>query len=247
MISYNQHVLLPPRGFGVAEVLWLNEAMSHYAEERGGRTFLPSDSATFCNFVRGDLYNAGLYFAAPGGHPLVDTAGIGGLAERGAWWLFLRYLVDRFASDTSLAMADAFTRQLEQTLSAGTLNVAQHTGRPFAAMARDWALANWVSDLPGFTAPDSLTYRHWAFRAAYPRLNAICNPATTPATFPLVAAAGPGTTINLTGTMASGSPGGYQRALLGPGDAQFRLLFSDSTGARLRQTVLPRLNVLRIR
>src|SRR6266545_3670833 len=36
MISYNQHVLL--RG-GAAEVLWLNEAMSHYAEERGGRSF----------------------------------------------------------------------------------------------------------------------------------------------------------------------------------------------------------------
>jgi len=47
--------------------------------------------------------------------------------------------------------------------------------------------------------------------------------------------------------MASGSAGGYQRALQGPGDALFTLLFSDATGAQLRQTIVPRLNVLRIR
>ncbi len=245
MISFNQHALLRHTP---AEVLWLNEALSHYAEERGGRSFLPSpDSATFCSFVRGDLVNAGQYLAATGSHALVDTSGIGGLPERGAGWLFVRYLVDRFAADTSLASADAFTRALELTTSTGISNVAQATGRPFAATARDWALSNWVSDLPGFAAPDSLRYKQWAFRTAFPRLNALCVPATNPATFPLAAAAGPGATISLTGTMASGSAGGYQRALQGPGDALFTLLFSDATGAQLRQTIVPRLNVLRIR
>jgi hypothetical protein len=244
MISYNQHALI---GGGPGEVLWLNEAMSHYAEERGGRAFLPSDTATFCDLVRNDLSNVAQYLSAPGSHPLVDTAGIGGLAERGAGWLFVRYLADRFAQDTTLAGADAFTRQLEQTTLTGTANVAQQTGRSFAATARDWALANWVSDLPGFTAPDSLRYTHWAFRAAYPRLNARCTPPGAQATFPLVAAAAPGAGVLLTGGLASGSAGGYARALQGPGDPQFTLLFSDSGGAQLHQTVQPRLAVLRIR
>src|SRR5213593_4698263 len=105
MISYNQHVLL--RG-GRAEALWLNEALSHYAEERGGRSFLPGDTTTFCSYVVGDMYNSGQYFTAPQSYFLVDTAGIGGLAERGAYWLFLHYLIDQFATDTSLAAADAF-------------------------------------------------------------------------------------------------------------------------------------------
>src|SRR6185295_12325524 len=37
MISFNQHVLIRS---GFAEDLWLNEGMSHYAEERGGRAYL---------------------------------------------------------------------------------------------------------------------------------------------------------------------------------------------------------------
>ena len=39
----------------------------------------------------------------------------------------------------------------------------------------------------------------------------------------------------------------YQRALQGPGAPAFTLLFSDATGAQLKSTVLPRLNVIRIR
>src|ERR1041385_3186652 len=44
MISFNQHFLV--RG-SLPEDLWLNEGLSHYAEENGGRTYLP-DSTTFC-------------------------------------------------------------------------------------------------------------------------------------------------------------------------------------------------------
>src|SRR2546426_9079450 len=40
-ISYNHHVL---ERRGDPEILWLNEALSHYAEELGGRSFLPADT-----------------------------------------------------------------------------------------------------------------------------------------------------------------------------------------------------------
>jgi hypothetical protein len=81
MISYNQHVLM--RGGG-GEVLWLNEGMSHYAEELGGRVYLQiGDSVRFCDGVRGDLYNFGQYLMNPGAYPLVDTSGIGGLGGGG--------------------------------------------------------------------------------------------------------------------------------------------------------------------
>src|SRR3989442_11099795 len=79
MISFGQHYL---RRAGAPEVLWLNEGLSHFAEEMGGRRYLP-DTATFCDFVNGDLHNAGQYFSAPQDHYLLATEGIGTLAERG--------------------------------------------------------------------------------------------------------------------------------------------------------------------
>ena len=251
MISYNQHVL--QRG-GPVEVLWLNEGMSHYAEEMGGRAFLAGsgDSAQFCNFVRGDLVNLSKYWASPGIYPLLDTAGIGGLAERGAYWLFVRYLVDRFGADTSAAGAAALTRQIDQTATVGTANIKAVTGRDFASLEEGWALANWVSDLPGFTAPDSLKYKHWAFRTAYPTLYSRC-PALLgvavgfPSTFPLAALASAGPNIGMSGVMWSGSAGGYQRALQGPGAASYTLLLSDSRGSQILPILLPRLNVIRIK
>jgi hypothetical protein len=158
----------------------------------------------------------------------------------------VRYLVDQFAADTGLSAAAAFTRQLEQTSATSTDNVAQRTGVPFAILAKRWVLANWVSDLPGFTAPSTMKYKHWAFRSDFPALNASCNQAI-PASFPLNAPAGPGPSINVAGTIYAGSGGAYRRVLQGPGDGEIRLLFSDSTGALLQESVLPRLNVLRIR
>jgi len=243
MISYNQHVRIR---HAKSEVLWLNEALSHYAEELGGRTFLPLDSTTFCNYVSGDLYNAGQYLTAPGTYPLVDTAGIGGLANRGEGWMFVRYLVDRFAGDTSLAAQNAVTRGLDQTTLTGTANVAQVTGAPFGTTVGEWALANWVSDLAGFTAPSALKYKKWAFRTAFPTLRAKCG-GSIPPSFPLMATAGAGASINVSGTMVSGSGAAYQRALQAAGAASFTLLFSDETGAQLKTTVVPRLNVIRIR
>jgi len=251
MISYAQHVLL--RG-GPVEVLWLNEAMSHYAEELGGRAFLagaPADSAPFCNFVRGDLVNLARYWANPGIFPLLDTAGIGKLEERGAYWLFVRYLVDRFGPDTTLAGAAAFTRQIDQTALIGTANVKAVTGRDFGSLEEAWALASWVSDLPGFSAPDSLKHKHWAFRTAFPTLYSRCPtllgvPVSFPNTFPLVAVASAGPNIGMSGVMWSGSPGGYQRAMQGPGAASYTLLLSDSRGSQLLPILLPRLTVIRI-
>ena len=245
MISYNHHVLEQAPAARKAEVLWLNEGLSHYAEELGGRAYLP-DTITFCNYVSGDLENAAGYLSAPGSHPLVDTSGIGGLEERGAGWLFVRYIVDRFSADTSVGAQNLVTRKLVTTALTGTNNVTQQTGQAYAITAGEWALANWASDLPGFAAPQALKYKLWTFRTAYPKLNAKCGASIAP-TFPLVATANPGPAVNVSGNMIAGSGATYQRALQGKSGPSFNVLFSDATGAQLKATVSPRLNVLRIR
>ncbi len=246
MISFNQHFLVhcTPNGCPAPpEDLWLNEGLSHYAEENGGRTFLP-DTATYCNYVFGDLYNAGQYFTAPQSHFLVDTAGIGGLANRGAYWLFVRYLVDQVGA--TLGSADSVTRRLDMTALRGAANVSHAAGgTSFPTILEQWALANYVSDLPGFSAPLELQYLTWQFRSAFPALRTACNTTKIPAQFPLIPAVLDATSVQVAGMLHAGS-GSYYRLQHAAGAPQFSLLFSNSAGAALRTTLVPRLNVIRI-
>jgi hypothetical protein len=240
MISFNEHVLV--RG-GPGEVLWLNEGFSHYAEELGGRTYA-SGTAEFSRFVIGDLFNAYTYLDSTRQHFLLPTAGIGSLEERGAAWLFVRYIVDQFAGDTSVASWNAFTRSMVRTTQVGAANVAAASGRSFTNVVTRWALTNYVSDLPAFTPPDSLEYKSWNFRATYASLNAQ-DAGNFPKPFPLVPTTSAGRQTNLTGTLRAGS-GIYHRAIQTANSGGFTLHFQSSNGGVLPAARVPRLNVIRI-
>ena len=241
MISFNQHVLV--RG-GSGEVLWLNEGLSHYAEELGGRTYAPG-TPEFSRFTIGNLYNAYQFLDSTYGHFLLPTAGIGSLAERGAAWLFVRYLVDQYAADTTVASWNTFTRQMLATTDVGATNIANRTGDTFAGVVTRWAMANWVSDLPAFPTPTQLRYRSWAFRTTYASLNAQ-DADNFPKAFPLDPTSSAGRAVNLSGTLHAGS-GTYHRALQAPSAPGFTLLFSTGSGGPLDANLVPRLNVIRIR
>jgi hypothetical protein len=242
MISYNQHVLL--RG-GEAQHTWLDEGMSHFAEELAGRSFLPGDQATFSNYVIGDLFNAYSYLDSTETHFLVFDSGIGSLAERGAAWLFVRFLVDQFAADTTFSAVAAFTRTFAQNNRQGGAAVAAATGLPFATVVERWALANYVSDLPGFTAPPELQYVSWDFRVTYASLNSQ-RPSLFPKPFPLTPPATLATAVSLVGTLHAGS-GNPALASQPPSAPGFDLLFSGPGGAALPAALAPVLNVIRIR
>jgi hypothetical protein len=243
MISYNQHALL--RG-GDGEVLWLNEGFSHYAEELGGRTYAPG-TPEFSRFTIGNLYNAYQFLDSVRFKFLLPTAGIGSLPERGAAWLFVRYLVDQYAADTTVQSWNTFTRQMLATSDVGAANIANRTGDTFTGVVTRWAMANWVSDLPGFPAPNQLKYRSWVFRTTYDSLQADPQVGSSfPKGFPLTPTFSAGRAVNLTGTLHAGS-GTYHRALQGPSTPGFTLLFSTSSGGPLDPALVPRLNVIRIR
>src|SRR2546422_775354 len=247
MISFNQHFLV--RG-NFPEDLWLNEGLSHYAEENGGRTFLP-DTGTFCRYVFGDLYNSAQYFTAPHNFFLVDTAGIGGLANRGAYWLFVRYLVDQYGP--TLGSSDSVTRRLDGTALIGAANVSNAAGgTAFPTVLAHWGLANYVSDLslPGFIAPPELRYTTWKFRTDYQTMKTACaafglNTSSLPSQLPLVPPVLDATSAQVSGMLHAGS-GSYSRLQHAAGTPGFTLLFSNSAGGALRTTLVPRLNVIRI-
>jgi hypothetical protein len=241
MISFNQHVLL--RG-GDGEALWLNEGLSHFAEELGGWSY-GVGTPEFSQYTIGDVHNAYQYLDSPESHFLLTTAGAGSLAERGAAWLFVRYLADRYAAAPTIAGWSAFTRGLLATSLTGAQNVADRTGEPFTRLVTRWALANWVSDLPAGSAPPELRYDTWKFRTTYGSLH-LQNPADFPKPYPLVPTAGAGGAVSLAGTLQAGS-GVYQRVLQGPGASGFALAFSAGSGGPLDPHLAPRLNVIRVR
>jgi len=235
MINYYQHRMLRA---GSGEVLWLNEAMSHLAEELGGFHFLGGgDSTQFSNFVVGDLFNAYKYLKNPSAAALFAGDGTGTLEERGAGWLFLRWLVDQFG--------DGLTRRLSETGLTGAANVAAATGEPVATLLPQWFLANYVSDLPGFSAPPRLKYKTWSFRKTYADLNRQ-SPSSFDRPFPLDPPVFVGGTFNVSGTLRAAS-GDYFLAVQLAGQRGFALQFSDPAGNAFLPSVPARLNVIRLR
>ena len=243
MISFNHKVLIPGAPLLLTETLWLNEAMSHYSEELIGRSYLPGDNATFSAYLSGNVRNAYEYMSKPGNHFLVANSGTGTLGERGAGWLFVRYVIDQLATDTTRAAWDVVTRALVQSPEQSTENIAARTGAPFEQTVVRWALALWVSDLPGFTAPPELRYRSWRFRTTYAGLH----PSYFPRPYPLEPTVGLGPDVDLSGYLRSGSAGDYARVLHPPGANRFTLQLAALNGQVLQAVLEPRLTVIRVR
>jgi hypothetical protein len=234
MISFNQHVLMRS---GTTEVLWLNEALSHLAEELGGWHYdsLGVDS-TKSAFLIGDVYDAGLYLEDPAPQPMVTEELPGTLEARGAAWLFVRYLVDQFGPAT--------IQKLEQTSLLGGANVVSATGTPFATLLGRWALALYVSDLPAFAPDPLLTYHTWRFRTTFASLHQQ-DPADFPRVFPLVPATAGGT-FSLSGDVSSGSAV-YLSLSLPAGSAAFSVTFTGAGGRSFPRGGNPQLAVVRVR
>ena len=237
MINYVQHVLVR---MSPAEEGWLDEGLAKYAEELAGRSFLSDavpDTASFNRYTINDLLDAYNFLAAPGAVVMVFPADNAASGNNGAAWLFTRYLVDQFGQGVTL--------KLVKTASTGAANVAAQTGLSFATLVSRWALANWVSDLPGFTPPPELYYTSWSFRSTFQSLNTQY-PTVFTAPFPLIPTMSAATAVNLSGTIRSGT-GPYHRALEAPGGPAFKLLFSVDGSTPLPAAVVPLLNVIRIR
>lgn len=234
MINFVQHVRV--RG-GDQEDGWLDEGLSKYAEELAGRSYLPAAQDTFSFYAFNSVADAYQYLEDPASSALMIPADTGTLPEVGASWLFTRYIVDQFGA--------SLPGKLVQTSQIGAANVAAQTGQPFDQTVTRWALANWVSDLPGFAAPAELQYTAWHFRTTFGGLHA--NDSTDFASaYPLAPAVAADNAVNLTGKLWSGS-GAYVRVMQRPNGPAFSLRLSGGASSAISPSIVPRLVVLRIR
>jgi hypothetical protein len=241
MISFNQHVLVRR---GSPEAVWLNEGLSHVAEELGARYYddaypapsgrtMPSallpDSAV--PFIRGDLENAALYVAATQDHSVTAFQGFGTLEDRGASWLFLRWLGAQKGTGV-------YARLVQSGLRSGE-NVESAAGEDFASLFGDFALALYADSIPGVSRT-SLAPR---YRMGARSLRELEASALGHWTLPLQPRPAPAAGVPTIGAMVQGTVAYY--ALTVPaGGAVVR--FAGPNGSPLPAGLVPRVGVLRI-
>jgi hypothetical protein len=251
MISFNQHVLVRS---GEQEETWLNEGLSHIAEELAGRLIPASECAGFpgsnpcrSQYSSGNITNAWDYLEQTHANWLVAPGNSNAtLAERGAGWLFARWLADGFGTDS---LGFNVTRALVQTNRLGAENVAAVSGVSFATLVGEWQLAVWTDDLVGFTpASPRLTYELWGLRkvfqdncctanAPFPRPFPMQPSEVSPAVFPYLNS----------GTLHGGS-GTHYKLTLPAGGQGADVLVSRNTGTSAVDAALEaRLAIVRIR
>ena len=246
MISFNQHVLVRQ---GTTEDTWLNEGLSHFAEELAGRqvpdSFCPDfDNDCGSQFVGGNLNDAFMYLEDPEAHFAIEPASSGGtLEERGANWLFIRWLADHFAVTEPLGTE--LTRAMVQTSLNGGANVAAVTGEDLSTLLSQWQMANYLDNLPGFTpASDRLQYSSFDFRTVF-RLN--FESGVFDKAYPLTPDSTRTGNYSHSGVLRGGS-GKHLRIIQPAGSGEVSLVLSAPGGnAPVPTSVKPRIAIVRVR
>jgi hypothetical protein len=230
------------------EEVWLNEGLSHFAEELGGRLLGDGPgqglaSTRLVQFTIPDLLNANDYLLNPEAHFLITpSSSTGTLEERGANWLFVRWLADHYGSDS---LGTSLTRQLVGTTLLGSANVQAATGAAMSELIPLWQLSNYLDNLPGFAPADPrLQYLSWDFRYVYDTLNAQ-RPDLIPREYPLRPDSTTGS-YSRTGTLRGGS-GRHLRVLQAANAGAIDLVLARKSGDAFPNDRGVRFGVVRIR
>jgi hypothetical protein len=265
MISYNQHAILR---VGTSEDTWLNEGLSHYAEELAGRIVPDTtglapgttcgaiepdpNAATYTQYALSNYLNAYEYLRNPEANFLISPAGTGGsLAERGAGWLFVRWAADQFGSGADnlggcRVRGTSFTQALVQTSRLGAANVENVSGESFSQLVPEWQMANYLDDLSGFTpSSDRLRYITINLRNQFNQLHNQ-RPSDFPDAYPLRPDSTRTGVYSRSGTLRQGS-GRHVRIIQGSGALSVQILLTNGTGGGVSATAVPRVGVVRVR
>jgi hypothetical protein len=160
------------------EEAWLNEGLSHIAEELMGyaypnstlsarqnitadrlNSFGSTDRAAFINHQLSNFDRLEQYFRNPAATSLIGPAD--SLNTRGATWQFLRYAADRRGGSESVLW-----RQLVDSNRRGLPNLQAAIGVDPMQWINDWSVAIFADDAVANAAPE-FRQASWNFRSVY--------------------------------------------------------------------------------
>ncbi|MEX2582409.1 MAG: Ig-like domain-containing protein [Gemmatimonadota bacterium] len=159
------------------EEVWLNEALSHIAEEllfyrttpyeprqNLAKAQISASQQTLDAANRFLVSNLGRYRRYVENPDTVSLIGQDALPTRGAGWAFLRYAADR-----EVGVDEAFFNELVNSTTVGLENVEEAIGAPALAWMQDWTVAVYADDAVAGT-PATYAQPSWNFRSLLPLL-----------------------------------------------------------------------------
>ena len=156
VINSARRLYVNPAAAPVEEV-WLNEGLSHIAEElvfyrssglaprqNLGLSLATTYNAPYTSFQRRNFDRYFVFTRNPGTQGPVGLNDIDDdIATRGAIWSFLRFAADqRFGGNET-----AFWQSMANSNSTGMQNLYDHIGTDARLLMRDWAISNFMDDL----------------------------------------------------------------------------------------------------
>jgi hypothetical protein len=181
-----QHLINALVGTGAAAEVWVNEALSHTAEEVVGHAatgFSPGSELgpaellsgpvfdLFIEYYSGNFINLGQYLLAPADTAALlnsqDPLGQNTFRMRGAGWSFVRYVLDRLGTPATEWQK---TRQLITDGATDSRQAITNVfGVPFNELAADWAAMLNVEDRDDLGGPPrpTLALTSYQLRAMY--------------------------------------------------------------------------------
>jgi hypothetical protein len=225
MINQGRRLLNP--AVDSAETTWLNEALSHFAEEVVGRakrgfgdfqrlTYndvnpTPTSSDDYQAFFRQNLLRYRLWMQRPDTSSPTSNAAARQLAPRGAAWMLLRYTAD-FHSGGNLK---SFLRRVVGGPDIGLRNLLQHSnGAQFDDLLNGWLISQFTDGLNIPNLPARYQMNSWAVRD-------VMSGSNTTNIFPLLVTPLPG---NVSTKSISGSGNYFRLTRVGPSpETKFRM------------------------
>jgi uncharacterized protein (TIGR03437 family) len=123
------------------EDIWLAEAMAHLSEDLNADVVeRAGDMDMAAAFRRANYLRAALYLADPAATPVVWSSALGTLEARGASWLLLKYIVNRYGTN--------LLRNIAHTTLNGTVNLTTVTGASWTSLMNDWSVALYADHAP---------------------------------------------------------------------------------------------------
>lgn len=235
MINASERILNPNKP--PFETVWLDEALSHFAEDAVGRVVRgigETDNAGFARTFGGnsDDFNAFFfqnfarfqrYLINPGPVGPTDSTADGSLAVRGAVWALLHYAADQYAPGGDIK---AFTRKLAGGPDTGVVNLTKNAGGvSFETLISGWMIANYADDagIPGLSSLYS--YKVYDMRNIQQGILSSAGP------YPLKVTNISGSGFVVTGLQARSGSGNYFFALRNTGSLARTYRFLNPDGA----------------
>ena len=181
-----QHLINAQTGNGGAQDIWINEGLSHLAEEVVGHALNGVDPGTnlgpdellatleeqeiFRKWYLNNWFNLAQYLQAPSDTAALlnaeDPLDFNTFRMRGSAWMFLRYVLDRTENGT--AGESAKTRALIQSAALDSRDAVTNVfGIEFNRLAADWAGMLVIEDRDDVQADPVLELSSYQMRAIY--------------------------------------------------------------------------------